>query len=92
MLFCLLPYLPEGLMSIAEVTFLGQMRNTLVSLSLPNNSFHPAVCMILVSRSDLIEIAGDDRVPTKKAGKPGIVREFSKPGKVREHEIWSWIF
>jgi len=24
-----------------------------------------------------------------KPGKPGIVREFCKPGKVREFEIWS---
>jgi len=27
-----------------------------------------------------------------KPGKPGIVREFCKPGKVREFEIWSGNF
>ena len=27
-----------------------------------------------------------------KTGKPGIVREFCKPGKVREFEMWSWNF
>jgi len=27
-----------------------------------------------------------------KPGKPGIVREFCKPGKVREFQIWSGIF
>ena len=28
----------------------------------------------------------------KKPGNPGIVREFCKPGKVREFEIWSGNF
>jgi len=27
-----------------------------------------------------------------KPGKPGIVREFCKPGKVREFEMWSGNF
>jgi len=27
-----------------------------------------------------------------KTGKPGIVREFCKPGKVREFEMWSGNF
>ena len=29
------------------------------------------------------------RQGSHKPGKPGIVREFFKPGKVREFEIWS---
>ena len=32
------------------------------------------------------------RQGSHKPGKPGIVREFCKPGKVREFEIWSGNF